>query len=284
MATQHLTQPGRPVPNAKPAAWDHYWSEAFQADDRRVLLIRELCQFFCSAEGWPLVTRARTWHGRVSLRLDWALVTSTCNSRDLGEAMRYSPAEALGCLGAAAYEALFVQHAARCRAEASHIECPAKVLVRLHNHQASFLPISTVGADQVGRLVTIRGTVTRATPVRPLLTSLQFVCAKCGSAQDVHFPDGRFLQPVSCGVDGCRSRTLAPNRAETTCVDWQRITLQGLPGDERGAQGRVPRPLDAELLEDLTESCRPGDVVTVTGLVKVINGEPSSGENYMHLN
>lgn len=68
-------------------------------------------------------------------------------------------------------------------AELPHIYTPGKVLLRLHNHPASFRPISTVLADQIGKLVTVRGTVTRATPPRPLVTRMQFVCGKCGEPQ-----------------------------------------------------------------------------------------------------
>lgn len=33
--------------------------------------------------------------------------------------------------------------------------------------------------------------------------------------------------------------------------------------------GRVPRTVEVELMEDLVDSCVPGDEVTVTGIVKV---------------
>ncbi len=52
---------------------------------------------------------------------------------------------------------------------------------------------------------------------------------------------------------------------------------QGLPKDERQNEGRVPRPIDVELAEDLVDSCMPGDVVSVVGVVKVINGEGQGG-------
>lgn len=38
----------------------------------------------------------------------------------------------------------------------------------------------------------------------------------------------------------------------------------------------MPRTVECELTEDLVDSCIPGDVVTVTGLIKVIN-------NYMDI-
>ncbi|KAG1365701.1 putative DNA helicase MCM8 [Cocos nucifera] len=36
-------------------------------------------------------------------------------------------------------------------------------------------------------------------------------------------------------------------------------------------EGRVPRTVECELTEDLVDSCIPGDVVTVTGIINVIN-------------
>ena len=56
-----------------------------------------------------------------------------------------------------------------------------------------------------------------------------------------------------------------------------KLLLQALPKDERQNEGRVPRPIDVELTEDLVESCLPGDVVTIVGIVKVISGEAAAG-------
>ncbi|KAF6134783.1 hypothetical protein GIB67_002184 [Kingdonia uniflora] len=40
---------------------------------------------------------------------------------------------------------------------------------------------------------------------------------------------------------------------------------------ENHEEGRVPRAVECELTEDLVDACIPGDVVTVTGIIKVIN-------------
>lgn len=279
MASQrNIDGTGAELAIRKPVAWSYYWADSdYTADDRRALLIRELTCFFCSAVGWPLISSARSWFDKIPVSLDWEQLSALSGLFSLREAMLHAPGEALSCLGAAVHEALFV--CAPLPPQPS-VEGPAKILVRLHNHQTSFLPISAIRADQVGRLVTIRGTATRTTPVRPLITSMQFICAKCTSTHEVPFPDGRFQPPLSCGMEGCRSRTLAPNRSAVTCVDWQRVQIQGLPRDERGVEGRVPRPMDVELLDDLAEKVAPGDVVTVTGIVKVIQGEPASGKHF----
>jgi DNA helicase MCM8 len=36
-------------------------------------------------------------------------------------------------------------------------------------------------------------------------------------------------------------------------------------------EGRVPRTVECELTEDLVDCCIPGEVVMVTGIVKVLN-------------
>ena len=85
-------------------------------------------------------------------------------------------------------------------------------------------------------------------------------------------PDGIYEPPVSCGLEGCRSRSFHPAKHLATCIDWQRIAVQGLSKDEKNAGntgGGVPRPLDVELCGDLTSICGPGDVVTITGILRV---------------
>lgn len=46
---------------------------------------------------------------------------------------------------------------------------------------------------------------------------------------------------------------------------------------DKSDKGRVPRTIEIELTHDLVGSCRAGDVVTVLGLVKVMNTETEPG-------
>lgn len=52
--------------------------------------------------------------------------------------------------------------------------------------------------------------------------------------------------------------------------------MQELQKLEDHEEGRVPRTVECELMEDLVDACIPGDVVTVTGIIGVIN-------NYMDI-
>lgn len=53
--------------------------------------------------------------------------------------------------------------------------------------------------------------------------------------------------------------------------------LQELQNAHRDSGGQVPRTIEVELKEDLVDSCTAGDVVTVVGIVKVVNTEIMPG-------
>lgn len=42
--------------------------------------------------------------------------------------------------------------------------------------------------------------------------------------------------------------------------------------------GRVPRNIEAEITGELVDSCVPGDVITISGIVKVANIEAEKGK------
>lgn len=52
--------------------------------------------------------------------------------------------------------------------------------------------------------------------------------------------------------------------------------VQELLKPEDHEEGRVPRTVECELTQDLVDACIPGDVVTVTGIIRGIN-------NYMDI-
>lgn len=90
---------------AKPSAWDMYFgSDQFEHDDRRALLVRDLVQHFDSPPGWQQLLAAVQWHARTLLDLDWQQLVQLAGNQDLQEAMLHAPAEALSCIGCAAYE------------------------------------------------------------------------------------------------------------------------------------------------------------------------------------
>jgi DNA helicase MCM8 len=125
---------------------------------------------------------------------------------------------------------------------------------------------------------------------------LDFHCMKCATGIRRVFSDGKFSPPASCVIQGCKGRTFTPVRSTAKLIDFQKIRqvinrpapsfstystklcfsflqsrIQELAGAENREEGRVPRTIECELTENLVDCCIPGEVVTVTGIVKVLN-------------
>ena len=143
------------------------------------------------------------------------------------------------------------------------------IRVRLVNRK-EVIPIQDLRTKDYNKLVTVTGSVIRMSSVRPICTCLAFECLECQFVQAVYQPYGRFLEPTRCPSQACRSRRFSPLRSHcnTMTVDWQVLRLQEIVQHE---SGRVPRTIECEISEDLCDSAMPGDVVTLSGVVKNVN-------------
>ncbi|BHF61206.1 DNA replication licensing factor mcm8 [Sparganum proliferum] len=95
------------------------------------------------------------------------------------------------------------------------------VAVRLLGHFPT-LPMRSLRANHLGRLVSIRGTVARLGPIKPLCIRLAFRCLVCENEQVLVLgEDGCFIQPTKCPEKGCRSKSFVPlfESASTRVVD-----------------------------------------------------------------
>ncbi|XP_048321241.2 probable DNA helicase MCM8 isoform X3 [Ziziphus jujuba] len=146
-----------------------------------------------------------------------------------------------------------------------------KVNIRLHNHPESLIVLKNLKAAYIDKLVSVRGTVVKVSTVRPLVVEMGFDCAKCKTMIPRIFPDGKFSPPPVCNFAGCKSKNFNPIRSTARTIDFQKIRLQELLKSDDHEEGRVPRTVECELTEDLVDACIPGDVVTVTGIIRVIN-------------
>lgn len=76
----------------------------------------------------------------------------------------------------------------------------------------------------------------------------------------------------------CTSTDFIPLRSSpyTASISMQQMRVQEVQRD----QGRVPPVVDCTLTADLTEKWCPGDVVTVTGIVKISGEETKMGSSH----
>lgn len=145
-------------------------------------------------------------------------------------------------------------------------------VVRIMNYP-KFTALKDLKAHLIGKFISIRGTVVRVSSVKPLVTQMTFICTKCDKPSTKVFKDGKFKMQSKCDVVGCKGKTLVPDRSsnsETRTLDWQRIRVQEKLADDQVDSGRVPRIVECELLQDLVDIVVPGDVVSVSGIVKVL--------------
>lgn len=125
----------------------------------------------------------------------------------------------------------------------------------------------------LGKLVSICGTVIRVSNIKLQCSWLAFQCNGCDTVQCLKQTDGSFTQPSKCLNRECNYRTFHPLRSSpyTQTFDWQSVKLQELVPDDQREGGRVPRTIECEFTEDLVNSCTPGDIITVVGIVKVFD-------------
>eukprot|EP01118_Nematostelium_gracile_P001084 TRINITY_DN1109_c0_g1_i1.p1 TRINITY_DN1109_c0_g1~~TRINITY_DN1109_c0_g1_i1.p1 ORF type:complete len:629 (+),score=144.99 TRINITY_DN1109_c0_g1_i1:341-2227(+) len=136
-------------------------------------------------------------------------------------------------------------------------------------------PIRQLKSHLVTKFVTIRGTVVRVGNLKPMVSQMNFRCSRCDIVMSCFFEDGKFKNPEKCVGNNCRSKVFEPIFSSAVTSDWQRLRLQELL--DKKDPGRVPRTVEVELLDDLVNSCVPGDVITVNGIVKAQTIEQERG-------
>lgn len=159
-----------------------------------------------------------------------------------------------------------------------------KYNIRLHGLEPITL-LRNIKAPLFGRCVSVVGTVVRVSSVKPLVVSMGFQCHSCNEIQSLAFTDGKYATPAKCLTYDCSGKFFTPLRRSslTKTVDSQRIRLQEQVDDDRREAGRIPRTIDCEFSGNLVDSCVPGDVVTVTAIVKATSshddGRPRSSKD-----
>ena len=153
--------------------------------------------------------------------------------------------------------------------EPEYAERVETVTVRFRGLPGS-TPLRALGSAHIGKLVMVEGIVVRASPARPLVMQAAFRCKRCGTVS--HIPQsGPFLTaPPACSDPACRRRgPFDFVQEESKFIDSQDIRIQERPEDL--PPGQLPRWLDIKLLgRDLVDVARPGDHVSVVGVVRAV--------------
>lgn len=261
------------------AGWAAYFHDENETDKScagRVVVVDTLKRFFLTDYGRDLI--AAIPENSFALPLNYESMRQANAPeplQNIAAAIPTAPEEALRCIGLASSRAA----EQICEESALTNPLPVSNYHRLWPRIYNFHPLTSLrslkGAS-VGKFIALHGTVVRVSTIRQQVMSMQFQCGRCGELFDHSFIDYKYSPPSSCPTDKCRSRSFLPRRETAETVDWQKIRVQEIleRNDDHAftrEEGRMPRTIDAELFADLIDSCIPGDVVTVSGVVRVLD-------------
>ena len=151
-----------------------------------------------------------------------------------------------------------------------------QIIVRFYNvgPQVRMMDVRTGLAY---KFLTVKGHVVKARPKRLRIVTGDFSCSKCGASVTHSFTSGRYSAPTKCVTQKCRAKKFTLIRPTARYINVQELRLQEAQEESTSHAGRTPRQMEVELTHDLVDSCRPGDIVLVTGIVQAINSAVASG-------
>ncbi|KPI93535.1 PREDICTED: DNA replication licensing factor Mcm7 [Papilio xuthus] len=133
---------------------------------------------------------------------------------------------------------------------------------------AKSLAVRDVRAEHIGKLVTVRGIVTRCTDVKPLLVVATYSCSACGAETYQPVRGLQFTPPAACSADECRvNKTAGQLYLQTRGSRFQKF--QELKIQEHSDQvpvGHIPRQLSVYCRGETTRRAQPGDHVAIAGV------------------
>lgn len=131
------------------------------------------------------------------------------------------------------------------------------------------LAVREVRSTHLGKLITVRGIVTRVSEVKPLLLVNAYTCDVCGSETFQQISSKTF-SPITdcqneseCKKDGIRGTLHMQTRA-SRFTPFQEVRIQEMA--DQVPVGHIPRSMTIHVHGGLTRLMNPGDVVHLGGI------------------
>ncbi|KAH6676589.1 MCM2/3/5 family-domain-containing protein [Halenospora varia] len=123
--------------------------------------------------------------------------------------------------------------------------------------------------NNIGQLLSISGTVTRTSEVRPELSLATFVCEACKNVVPNVEQTFRYTEPTQCANESCQNRLAwRLDIRQSTFVDWQKVRVQ--ENSSEIPTGSMPRTLDVILRGEIVERAKAGEKCIFTGALIVV--------------
>ncbi|KAF2754382.1 MCM-domain-containing protein [Pseudovirgaria hyperparasitica] len=121
----------------------------------------------------------------------------------------------------------------------------------------------------IGRLLSISGTVTRTSEVRPELSQATFICEVCNTIVPNIEQTFKYTEPTQCPNRTCGNRQMwRLDIRQSTFVDWQKVRIQ--ENSSEIPTGSMPRTMDVILRGEMVDRAKAGEKCIFTGTVIVI--------------
>lgn len=128
--------------------------------------------------------------------------------------------------------------------------------------------IREVRADSVGKLLTVRGIVTRVSEVKPRMVVATYTCDQCGAETYQPIQSPTFMPLIMCPSQECQTNR-SGGRLYLQTRGSKFIKFQEMKIQEHSDQvpvGNIPRSITVVLEGENTRIAQPGDHVSVTGI------------------
>ncbi|KAI1633134.1 MCM2/3/5 family-domain-containing protein [Biscogniauxia mediterranea] len=129
--------------------------------------------------------------------------------------------------------------------------------------------VRSLRAKNIGQLLSISGTVTRTSEVRPELSLATFVCEACRSVIPNVEQTFRYTEPTQCPNAECGNRLAWQlDIRQSTFVDWQKVRIQ--ENSSEIPTGSMPRTMDVILRGEIVDRAKAGERCIFTGALIVV--------------
>jgi DNA replication licensing factor MCM6 len=129
--------------------------------------------------------------------------------------------------------------------------------------------IRQLRTTSIGQLLSISGTATRTSEVRPELSQATFICEACNAVVPNIEQTFKYTEPTQCPNSVCMNREgWRLDIRQSTFVDWQKVRIQ--ENSSEIPTGSMPRTMDVILRGEMVDRAKAGEKCIFTGTVIVI--------------
>lgn len=134
--------------------------------------------------------------------------------------------------------------------------------------QTAPLSVRQIKGKHIGKLITLRGIVTRVSDVKPAVMVIAYTCDQCGYEifQEVH--SKTFSPLVECTSKECKANQTKGQLFMSTRASkfspFQEVKMQEL--SQQVPVGHIPRSITVHVNGSLVRAMNPGDIVDVGGI------------------